>query len=91
MADNQSANFQSPGETTQSIHALATQAAEQAREMLESGATGDEILTMLVKAAEDVGGRGTAVCSILVLDKEGLLRNAASPNLPADYCRPLID
>jgi hypothetical protein len=28
---------------------------------------------------------GVAVCSILVLDKEGLLRNAASPNLPADY------
>jgi GAF domain-containing protein len=32
-----------------------------------------------------VAGRGSAVCSILVLDKEGLLRNAASPNLPADY------
>ena len=43
------------------------------------------LFTMLVKTAEDVAGRGTAVCSILVLDKEGLLRNAASPNLPADY------
>ena len=53
--------------------------------MLEKGADGDEILTMLVRAAEDVGGRDTAVCSILVLDKDGLLRNAASPNLPADY------
>jgi hypothetical protein len=64
---------------------LAAQAAaEQAREMLHAGVTGDEILTMLVNAAEDVAG-GSAVCSILVLDKEGLLRNAASPNLPADY------
>jgi hypothetical protein len=53
--------------------------------MLHAGVTGDEILTMLVNAAEDVAGRGSAVCSILVLDKEGLLRNAASPNLPADY------
>jgi GAF domain-containing protein len=44
---------------------------------------------MLVNAA-DVAGRGSAVCSILVLDKEGLLRNAASPNLPADY-RAAID
>jgi GAF domain-containing protein len=83
MATNQSSDSQD--ETTQSIHARATQAAEQARKMLEKGAAGDEILTMLVKAAEDVGGPGTAVCSILVLDKDGLLRNAASPNLPADY------
>jgi len=83
MATSQSSNSQD--ETTQSIHARATQAAEQARQMLEKGAAGDEILTMLVKAAEDVGGPGTAVCSILVLDKDGLLRNAASPNLPADY------
>jgi len=64
---------------------LAVHAAERAREMLQAGTTGDEILTMLVNAAEDVAGRGSAVCSILVLDKEGLLRNAASPNLPADY------
>ena len=49
------------------------------------GVTGDKILNMLVNAAEDVAGRGSAVCSILVLDKQGLLRNAASPDLPADY------
>lgn len=39
---------------------------------------------MLVSAAEHVAGQN-AVCSILALDREGLLRNAASPNLPADY------
>lgn len=30
-------------------------------------------------------GRGKTVASILVLDREGLLRNGASPNLPPDY------
>ena len=64
---------------------MAVHAAERARKMLRAGAAGDEILNVLVNAAEDVAGRGSAVCSILVLDKEGLLRNAASPNLPADY------
>ena len=85
MAVNQSTNVDARDCATQSISALAAHAAEQAREMLHAGVTGDEILTMLVHAAEDVAGRGGAVCSILVLDKEGLLRNAASPNLPADY------
>jgi hypothetical protein len=28
---------------------------------------------------------GSAVCSVLLLDDEGLLRNGASPGLPADY------
>ena len=84
MAVNQSTNVDARDSATQSMSALAALAAEQAREMLHAGVTGDEILTMLVHAAEDVAGRG-AVCSILVLDKEGLLRNAASPNLPADY------
>jgi len=52
--------------------------------MLSAGASQCNILDMLVNAAEQVGGEG-AVCSILVLDEEGLLRNGASPNLPADY------
>jgi GAF domain-containing protein len=43
-----------------------------------------EILTTLVTAAELVAGSGS-VSSILVLDEDGLLRNGASPNLPADY------
>jgi GAF domain-containing protein len=84
MAVNQSTNVDARDCATQSMSALAEHAAEQAREMLRAGVTGDEILRMLVNAAEDVAG-GSAVCSILVLDKEGLLRNAASPNLPADY------
>lgn len=63
---------------------LASQAAEQACEMLRTGVPRTEVLTMLVSAAEHVAGQN-AVCSILALDREGLLRNAASPNLPADY------
>ena len=63
---------------------LAMRAANRAHEMLYAGVSGDEILAMLAHAAEDVAGR-CAVCSILALDKDGLLRNAASPNLPADY------
>jgi GAF domain len=73
-----------PASRTVSTGVLAMRAANRAREMLDAGVSGDEILAMLANAAEDVAGKG-AVCSILVLDKEGLLRNAASPNLPADY------
>ena len=43
-----------------------------------------EALTLLASAAESVAGPGSAA-SVLLLDKEGLLRNGASPNLPADY------
>ena len=89
MAVNQSTNVEARDYATESMSVLAAHAAaEQAREMLHAGVTGDEILTMLVNAAEDVAG-GSAVCSILVLDKEGLLRNAASPNLPADYLKAI--
>ena len=63
---------------------LAERAADRAREMLSTGATEYEILAMLVATAERVA-ESKAVCSILVVDREGLLRNAASPNLPADY------
>lgn len=43
-----------------------------------------EILTCLVTAAETVSGPGAAA-SVLVLDRDGLLRNGASPNLPRAY------
>jgi GAF domain-containing protein len=59
-------------------------AVEQVRGMLERGASRCEMLTCLATAGEALAGPGTTV-SILVLDKEGLLRNGASPNLPADY------
>jgi GAF domain-containing protein len=41
-------------------------------------------LTCLATAAEVQLGPGV-VASILVLDRDGLLRNGASPNLPSDY------
>jgi GAF domain-containing protein len=61
-----------------------TQACERAHQMMENEAPCREALSCLVAAAEAVSGPGS-VASILVLDDEGLLRNGASPNLPADY------
>jgi GAF domain-containing protein len=52
--------------------------------MLKKGTRPSEILSHLVAAAEAVSGPDSTV-SILILDKEGLLRNGASPNLPPDY------
>ena len=52
--------------------------------MIDSGAARTEILTHLATAAEKASRPGSAV-SILVLDREGLLRNGASPNIPPDY------
>ena len=52
--------------------------------MVQAAAPRREILARLATAGEVVAGPG-AVVSILVLDTDGLLRNGASPNLPADY------
>ena len=52
--------------------------------MLRTGMSQRQILTSLVGSAERLAGQG-AVSSILLLDGDGLLRNGASPNLPADY------
>ena len=59
-------------------------ACETARHMIDSGAACADILNHLVGAAETVAGNAS-VASILMLDGDGLLRNAASPNLPGDY------
>ncbi len=59
-------------------------AVDRARQMIGTGATRREILTGLASAGEVLAGPGATV-SILVLDEHGLLRNGASPNLPADY------
>src|SRR5689334_10717439 len=59
-------------------------AASRAREMVDSGSARTEILTHLATTAERFAGDGCVV-SILRLDENGLLRNGASPNLPADY------
>lgn len=63
---------------------LVVEATQRAHSMLEQGAARREVLTFLATTAERAVGAG-AVASILVLDEEGLLRNGASPNLPADY------
>ena len=63
---------------------LVTEASQRAHSMIEQGAGRREVLTFLATTAERAVGAG-AVASILVLDEEGLLRNGASPNLPADY------
>jgi len=63
-------------------------AAARANRMLNGNSSTFEILTFLVTAAEEAAGCG-AVASILVLDNDGLLRNGASPNLPADYLRAI--
>ena len=64
--------------------AEVTAATRRALEMLEQGATQDEILPLLVRAAEKANGN-RSVSSILLLDQHGLLRNGASPGLPDDY------
>jgi hypothetical protein len=56
----------------------------RALEMLAQGQPKRDVLTYLVREAEAVS-HGGAVCSVLLLDDEGLLRNGASPGLPADY------
>lgn len=61
-----------------------TQTVEQARQMLQQGTARQEVLAYLVRAAETMAGNN-AVSSILILDKDGLLRNGCSPHLPHDY------
>jgi GAF domain-containing protein len=67
-----------------SVDEIVSQAHDRAMRMLRDGTPPREVLTCLVAAAERVAGGG-AVASILVLDRDGLLRNGASPNLPTDY------
>src|SRR5262249_30783997 len=67
---------------------MVTRAAARARQMLDAGESRDRILAMLANAAEQVSGGG-AVCSILILDIDGLLRNGASFNLSADYLKAI--
>ena len=60
----------------------------QTVEMIESGINKNQILSYLVKVAEMAAGSDT-VSSILLLDKDGLLRNGASPSLPVDYLKAI--
>ena len=58
--------------------------AQRARAMAHDGAALRDVLAQLTTAVETLA-KGRTVASILVLDRDGLLRNGASPNLPADY------
>ena len=64
--------------------ALIETTVSDAEAMLKDGIANHKILTHLVYAAEKMMGNNS-VSSILILDKEGLLRNGASPGLPSDY------
>jgi GAF domain-containing protein len=64
--------------------AIVEAACARAERSIEAGSPVFESLALLVSAAESAGGHET-VSSILVLDRDGLLRNGASPNLPRDY------
>ncbi|MEO7923486.1 MAG: GAF domain-containing protein [Chitinophagaceae bacterium] len=66
------------------ITAHITIAEEEASQMIEQGQPTHKVLAHLVNMAEEMMGE-MAVSSILVLDKQGLLRNGASPRLPYDY------
>ncbi len=70
------------------IDKLYKDAYETGLQMIESGASKHEILTFLIKSAEAAAGKDT-VSSILLLDKDGLLRNGASPQLPQDYLKAI--
>jgi GAF domain len=58
------------------------------QEMLKAGVPRNEILTRLALAGEALAGPRASV-SILFIDESGLLRNAASPNLPQDYLQAI--
>lgn len=59
-------------------------ARDRAERLRQSGAPLRDVLAQLTGAVELLADT-PSVASILVLDGEGLLRNGASPNLPADY------
>jgi GAF domain-containing protein len=59
-------------------------ARERGLRMIADGAPLRSVLTHLAATVAALA-QGEVVASILLLDREGLLRNGASPNLPADY------
>jgi GAF domain-containing protein len=69
---------------TDKRHEVIEGARERAESLLARGAALREVLAQLTSAVEMLSD-GVTTASILRLDREGLLRNGASPNLPADY------
>jgi len=61
---------------------------EKVKSMLGQGHSVSTILSELVGLAESLHGPGS-VASVLLLDNEGTLRNASSPNLPIDYLQAI--
>ncbi|MES3000372.1 MAG: GAF domain-containing protein [Pseudomonadota bacterium] len=59
-------------------------ARQRALRMIDDGAPLRDILAFLTTTVE-VSSNHETVASILLIDRDGLLRNGASPNLPADY------
>jgi PAS domain S-box-containing protein len=57
-------------------------------EMVVSGAPLCDVLTYLALVVEEQS-EGKAIASILLLGADGLLRNGASPTLPADYLKAI--
>lgn len=76
--------MQSPPPTHAVTPHVARSACDRALLMKAQGASRLDLLTLLATAGERASGPG-CVTSILVIDENGLLRNGASPNLPADY------
>jgi hypothetical protein len=66
------------------LSTIYTSAYSEAVQMMKSDVGSGEMLSFLAIAAEKAA-RPDSVVSILLIDKTGLLRNAASPKLPADY------
>lgn len=70
------------------ITELVENTIRQAFRMMREGESQNKVLAYLIGVAESIAGDDSA-CSILVLDKEGLLRNGCSPKLPADYLQAI--
>lgn len=70
------------------LSTIYSNAYEEAMEMIDSGVASNQILIHLVSAAEKASDQGTVV-SIMRIDETGLLRNAASPQLPEDYLQAI--
>lgn len=66
------------------LEEIVERAESHALQMHKDGEKQSEMLACLINAGEEIAGEG-AVCSILLLDNRGLLRNGSSPKLPTDY------
>lgn len=72
------------GKASLGLQSALYAARHRIQQMIEQREPLRDMLTYLVGTAEELAG-GRTVSSILLLDERGLLRNGASPNLPADY------